>query len=377
MNICHIQYAYYPGQGNIALYEYTQALSRLGNNTDVIVAGRKEEKSKDNINDVNVYRVSFPLVSMKNLGSLFFFIKAVKELKRAEKIQNFDIVHVYMGPGSFLVPLFGNKKKKYVLDVRSGGIKGRFSSYLAKIIINIESKFFDSIIVLDEGVAKKIFGNKDIHIVCLGANLETFKPGRNENLRKKLGIAKDDIAFIYTGSVHPARNLKNIIYAFKEVTTNHENTKLLLVGEGKDLNNLKNTAEMLNVKDKIIFTGYIDYKKVPDMINAADIAISYVPVTPEYEFQPLLKTVEYIFCEIPTIATNTAGNRKFINHRYNGILVDDGCNSLADAMIMLIEDVPLRETLKKNCRDSVAAYDWKTIVENDLIPVYEKLTEAG
>lgn len=380
MNVCHIQFAYYPGQGNIALYEYTQVLSKLGVKTHVIVVGRKDEEKEDEVTNVAVHRISFSKYNMRNLGSLLFFLKAAKTIKKIEKENgDFDIVHVFMGIGSFLVPVLGSlfrpghRKNKYILDIRSGGIKGPFSSYMARIIINIESKFFDTITVLDEGLARTLFGEKDIHTTYLGVNTDLFSPGRDEHMRKKLGIKPHHITFIYTGSIHPARNLKVLICAFSKVNKTYENTKLLIVGEGEDFKSLKKAASAHNLQDHIIFTGYVDYNEVPHMINASDIAISYVPITPAYDFQPLLKTVEYIACGIPTIATDTEGNRRFIKDGYNGILIKDDCDSLYNAMVMLIEDKRVRETLRKNSPGSVVGYDWKTIVETNIIPLYNEL----
>ena len=372
MRICHIQFAYYPDQGNIDIYEYTKALSDLGNEVHVIVAGRKGEKLEEKINGVKVHRIFFSSLKKRNFKSLLFFFKALKKLKKYNI--NFDIVHVYMSLGSCIVPIFRNKKTKYILDIRSGGITSKIYSLLAKIIINIESIFFDDIIVLDKKLADKLFKNKKkVNIVPLGANFEKFKLGKNEKLRNKLDISKNHVVFIYTGSIYHTRDLRNIIYAFQKVNKIYNKTKLLFIGYGDDLKNLKNLTKSLNIEKNVIFTGYINYEKIPEYLNAADIAISYVPITPEYESQPPLKTVEYLASGLPTIATNTLGNKKFIKNGYNGILTNDDVNSLSDSMTKLIENEELREKFKKNSRDSVQEYDWKKIVENRLIPVYEKV----
>jgi hypothetical protein len=42
-------------------------------------------------------------------------------------------------------------------------------------------------------------------------------------------------------------------------------------------------------------------------------------------------------------------------------------------MVILIEDKKVRETLRKNSPGSVADYDWKTIVETNIIPLYNNL----
>lgn len=374
MKICYIQFTYYLEQGNIDTYEYARILSDLGNTVHVIAVGRKGEEREDEIHGIKIHRIHFPLKKRRFL-SFLFFLKAVKELNNLERMTgNFDIVHVYMSLGSCVVPLFGTRKQKYILGVRSGGITGRMWAFVAKVIINIESTVFDKVIVLDEGLARTLFGKRqDISIVPLGADFERFRFKKDTNMRETLGISENDIIFCYVGSVHKKRNLKNVISAFNVVTTQFENTKLLIVGEGENLENLRQLVRTLRLEDKVIFTGYVDYHMVPDVMNTATIAISYVPITPEYDHQPPLKTVEYMACELPTIATNTSGNRRFIQDEYNGILSLDDITSLSGAMIRLVRDRELREKLRKNARSSIREYDWKNIVETRLIPVYRGL----
>lgn len=372
MRVCHIHYAYYPGQGTTHVYEYTKALSQLGHTVHAIVVKRENEPKKDRINNVSIHRISFPCIKKGSFWPLFFFLKASKKLKEVEKTGIFDIVHVTMDFGSLFIPFFGNKKTKYVLKIESGGIRGGLWIHIAKIIIRIESTFFDTTMVLDDGLAKTLFGKKCVPIVPLGVNFETFKPQKS-TARDWLGIPADDIVFVYAGSVQRERNIKKVLSAFRVVAAECESVTLLIVGEGDDLNQLKAVAETLNMTDNIIFTGYVDYSTVPDVLNAADIAVSYVPMTPGFDNQPPLKTVEYMACELPTIATNTAGNRVFIQDGYNGILVNDDAASLSEGMLTLINNRTLRDYLKKNCRSSVKEYDWNTIVETKLIPVYERL----
>ncbi|MGD2249931.1 MAG: glycosyltransferase family 4 protein [Candidatus Methanofastidiosia archaeon] len=371
MRVCHIRFTHYFDQGNISLYGYTKALSDLEYETHVIVAKRKKEPQEEKINNVHIHRVPLSFSSGKNLRSPFFFLAAVKTLKKLEHRKKFHIVHVYVCPGSFLVPLLGPSSAEYILDVRSGGIRGKIWNFLVKTIIKLESLFFKNTIVLTEGIAHYLLGKKDVFIVPLGTDFEIFTSQPKTQLRKSFNITQD-IVFVYVGNMYKERNVRTVVSAFNKVNTKFKNTALIMVGDGPDLKNVKALTKECNIDQNVIFTGYVQYEKIPDIINAADIGISFVPIVKKYYYQPPLKTVEYLACEIPTIATDTAGNRVFIQDGYNGILIDDTADALTDAMCRLIEDDDLRETLKKKARNSVAEFDWKTIVKNKLIPVYEE-----
>ena len=110
---------------------------------------------------------------------------------------------------------------------------------------------------------------------------------------------------------------------------------------------------------------------VPEYLGIADIGISYIPINEFFDRQPALKTLEYLAGGLPVIATNTAGNRLFIKHGYNGLLTGDDEDGLAQAIESLAADRKLREELACNSRGSVKDFDWTQIVKGQLLPVYE------
>jgi glycosyltransferase involved in cell wall biosynthesis len=126
----------------------------------------------------------------------------------------------------------------------------------------------------------------------------------------------------------------------------------------------------------VFFLGYVNYAEVPKFLSVADIAISYVPIIPAFDAQPPVKTVEYLACSLPVIATSTRGNKRFIVHEWNGLLTKDDPTSLSEAIIRLSEDAHLRETLSRRARSSVKNHDWKTIVHRRILPAYQKILQS-
>ncbi len=375
MRMCHIRFAYYPGQGNTATYEYTQNLVKAGLDVHAIVAGRPGEREYEEVNGVKVYRIPFQFVKKGSLlNSVKFAVLANKKLGTVSKDHVFNIIHAYSSFGISIIGFQAKRKGiKSLYDIRSGAIRGGVFSLVSKAIQKIESLLFDTVIVLDKELGESIFGKmnrKNIFVMPLGANFELFYPKKNNEIREKYGI-KDEVLLIHTGSLHPKRSLHEVIYGFKKVLEKKDNLKLMFVGNGPDIQKLKKVAKDLKLEERIIFTDYVDYYEMPDHLNAADIAISYIPITPEFDVQPPLKTVEYLACGLPTIATDTLGNRRFIEDGYNGLLVRDDPESLSEAIIRLLQHKDLRETLVRNSRASVVNYDFKVIVREKLLPLYE------
>ncbi len=105
-----------------------------------------------------------------------------------------------------------------------------------------------------------------------------------------------------------------------------------------------------------------------------DVGISYIPFG-RYDTAPALKTLEYLACGLPVLATNTFGNRMFVRSGENGWLADDDPVSFASGIVDIVNNSNLN-VLASVCRDSVIEYDWNYLALNRLLPAYEKITSS-
>jgi glycosyltransferase involved in cell wall biosynthesis len=117
-----------------------------------------------------------------------------------------------------------------------------------------------------------------------------------------------------------------------------KNLKLIVAGAsfyGKDVSEspymveLKKEAE--TVREKVIFTGYVDYRKMPSYLKTADIAV--VPSLWEEPFG--LTDLEAMASGVPLITTRSGG----IPEICEGVAIlldrDDICHHLAEAIRFL------------------------------------------
>jgi glycosyltransferase involved in cell wall biosynthesis len=369
MRVCHIGFSQFPGIGTIAMYEYSRNLAKLGINVQVIAAGEKREDRE--IDGVNVSLFESQSMKKRSIYPLLFTCKLLSHV-RTFSDSEFDIIHVYHFPGSFFLPFFlKNKGRKWVFFTTSGPIRGGITSHIGWKLQSFESQFFDHIILRDESHIPqfKHRKNDDISIVPIGANLSLFSPGES-SIREMYGIDPDEFLFLYVGNLHPARRVETLIDALKMVNK-EKKAKLMVVGNG-GTQRLKQYAEAAGTSN-VIFTGSVPYDDVPSYMRCCDVFMSYVPKTPEFDMQPPLKTVEALASGLPVIATDTLGNKRFINHMENGFLSGDDAVSLKNAMLELMENEPLTEKLAKNAEQSVTDYDWGAIVKKRLLPAYEQL----
>lgn len=383
LSICYVAFSHYPGQGSTAVFEFSRNMAKRGHKVHVIAAAKPNEKTFEVVEKVVVRRIRVKTLKRRSLETLKFNILASRMLSKIIESHHVEIVHVFAYTSAFLIK-FTSRKAKWIYDIRSGPIEDRKKPsllyQLGKKILKFESMFFDAIFIIDEAVKKEILGYnvpKKIFIAPLGADFQSFKPnGKNRTLLSGYGIQEKDIVLVYLGSISQKRRLVNLIQAMWKSSIKIQNLRLIILGEGGELKRLKLLAKKLSISGKIFFLGYIQYSEVPRFLLAADVAISYIPIVPAFNSQPSGKTVEYLACSLPVIATNTKGNRRFVINGINGVLCEDDPDSLSKAIIKLCLDVGFRNKLATNARHSIADYDWRTIVKEKILPAYRKVLRS-
>ncbi|MBN1993404.1 MAG: glycosyltransferase family 4 protein [Anaerolineae bacterium] len=351
--------------------------ARSGTDVYAIVLGRPDEPSSQSVNGVKVTRI--PVNSGRTLTGITSFIQSVLDYVKTEY---FDLVHVYPFSGAFLLPLLGRRisKAKWIYNIRSGpissGIKRRLEN-LSPILRQV--LFFDAVFIISESVARSIFGTMkpNFYIAPLGVNLEKFNPVGNSKIRERLGYSNNDFIFIYSGVLDKRRRLDTLLYALKQAQVKCPQLKLVLIGNGPDKLNLINLAKDLSIVDRVVFEGYVPYQSVPAYLSAADMGVSYLPIESGYYIQPPLKVAEYLGCGLPVIATNTEGHQYFIQDCFNGLLIDDTPEALAnDAFIRIARDQTLLNQIQNHARSSVLEHSWQKIVDTHLLPAYQKILNS-
>lgn len=168
-----------------------------------------------------------------------------------------------------------------------------------------------------------------------------------EQTRKKLGIEADDLVIGFAGAMTEEKGVFELLKAFYALAFRHPRLKLLYVGEGPDMEDLKKEARVL--RGRVIFSGH--GKDIISLYAAMDIFV--LPSICREAFGMVL--VEAMSMGKPVIATRTGGIPEIIEHRKNGLLVPPGDHfAIARAISELICTPALREDLAINAIESVA-----------------------
>ncbi len=117
--------------------------------------------------------------------------------------------------------------------------------------------------------------------------------------RKALGIADGDRVILYQGAVNVGRGLEEIIQALPYIKSS---VRLLIIGTGDILEQLKGFAKEQGLQDRVIFTGQIPFEQLPAYTALGDIGIS-IERDLGVNYQNCLpnKFLDYIQARIPVL----------------------------------------------------------------------------
>ena len=233
--------------------------------------------------------------------------------------------------------------------------------YLCKYIVDTAKVILPVSNYIKDRVEKCAPNNiTDVFYNCI--DTKVFDKNKKYNCRKiraKYAINEKDFLFVYAGSVYPGKGVLELVKAFKKMRMEHENIKLLIVGSrwynliDKDEYYQLLTKEVEQIREDVIFTGYVYPEEMPNIYAIADVMV--ISSICEEAF-PLV-ALESMAMEKAIVSTNSGG---IVESLISGtaIIVDknkDVVNELYNGMKMVYEDENLRKDISERAYAEVSS----------------------
>jgi glycosyltransferase involved in cell wall biosynthesis len=91
--------------------------------------------------------------------------------------------------------------------------------------------------------------------------------------RRELGISDDAIVLINVGSLEPRKNQLGLLPLFAEINAQHPTTRLVLVGDGPQRNEIERKIAQLELSAAVTLLGH--RRDVPALLPLADLYVHY------------------------------------------------------------------------------------------------------
>jgi len=165
--------------------------------------------------------------------------------------------------------------------------------------------------------------------------------------------------FVFVGSIHPRKNIKNLLRAFELFRAEYKAPfKMVIVGKKSFLNkSTEEQLENLEYKSDVIFTGRLSSDDLKDIMAAA-WALTFVPFFEGFGI-PL---VEAMYSEIPILTSNITSLPEIAGDA--AIYAEpDSPGSIRDGMVRIVKEKGLREELIQRGKERRKLYSWDNTAE--------------
>lgn len=152
--------------------------------------------------------------------------------------------------------------------------------------------------------------------------------------RAQLGLADDDLVVVAVGTLRPVKRYDVLVRAAALLAPAVPKLRVLLVGDGDEVERLRELARELGAADVVRFAGH--RTDVADVLAVCDAAVC----CSDREGSPL-SVMEYMEAGLPVVGTAVGGVPDLIEPGVNGLLVPRrDPQALADALAELLGDLP-------------------------------------
>ena len=166
------------------------------------------------------------------------------------------------------------------------------------------------------------------------------------------------------------KDQKTMLAAFRLVVNQIPDTRLVLIGDGPCMIELRNEVNRLGIASQVDFLGA--RFDIPKLLNTFDIFT--LSSTTEGISMTIL---EAMACGLPVVATDVGGNREIVQPTQCGLIVP-ACDpqALAAAYVELLRDHTRRAQMSRAARDRVVKHFSLTAMVRGYHHLYEELLQA-
>ena len=180
--------------------------------------------------------------------------------------------------------------------------------------------------------------------------------------------AKNEYRFSCIARFEPVKNHKMLFDAFRKMIDTGVSARLLCLGQGRLLEEMRSYVEQLGLSDAVEFCGYVE--DIFPLLRGVDLNL----LTSVKEGIPR-SLIEAMAAGVPTVATNVKGTREVIENGVTGSLVELGdSHGFARAVIDLLQNRGQRLRMSEACRKRA----WDTFDERRICDrLFELYTAAN
>ncbi|HXJ83495.1 MAG TPA: glycosyltransferase family 4 protein [Candidatus Methylomirabilis sp.] len=196
----------------------------------------------------------------------------------------------------------------------------------------------------------KRLGFENVRSIPNAVDAASFAPReRNRALSARLAIGDSDLVVLHAAQIKSVKRPLDIVRSAAEVLRRDPKVLYLIVGEGPLREDMERLAGHLGVRGRFRFEPFVDYERMPDYMNLADVVLM------PSEREGLARVyLEAQACARTLIASDIAAAREVVIHGQTGLLFRRAdLEDMIEQTLLAAGDSLLRERLGMAAREQV------------------------
>ena len=223
------------------------------------------------------------------------------------------------------------------------------------IVINISTKNL---------LLKRKIKAEKIVIIPPGVDCKRFTPLEKENKENKV------FEILAASTLMERKDVASIIKGIFEVHKTNKNIRLRILGDGPQMNELRELTKSLSLERIVIFEGHVPHSEMVRYYQNAQI---FVAMSKAEGFATVC--LEAMASGLAIVSTKVGGFTDAITDGVNGYLVEKGdYQVLAERITSLLNNRRLISQFGMKARkDAEEKYDWNYVIIPAYLDLYSKL----
>jgi L-malate glycosyltransferase len=305
-----------------------------------------------------------------------YVLSLATKIVQVSRQENLDIVHAH-----YAIP---HAAAAYLArQILAGAAPGRFprvittlhgtditllgadSSYTETVAFSIAQS--DGVTAVSESLRADTFRElrvtRDIRVIPNFLDCAEYRRIDARKLRAELAPSGEAL-LVHVSNFRPVKRVTAVVEIFARVRRRRA-ARLLMVGDGPDLESAARLARTLGVSDEVRFLG--EQNPVVPILSASDVLL-----LPSAQESFGLAALEAMACEVAVVASRVGGLPEVIDDGVTGFLRPPAdLDGMADAALRLLDDAALRARMTAAARRIASERFCDSIV----VPQYERYYE--
>lgn len=359
-----------------------QGLEKLGHEVYVVTVNSENfhYKKEDNVLMIPGIPIGIYDFRMTSLYPL----RALKIIKS----WNLDVIHTHteFAVGTFarliakqynipLVHTYHTMYEEYIYYITKGYFDGASKKLVEYLTLFLCDKTVEELIVPTKKTydlfKEKYKVKRDVHIIPSGIDVTRFYKENVDllsikSLKKELNIKKDDFVILFVGRIAKEKSIDFLIKNLKTILKKVPKARMIIVGDGPDMNELALLVRESKLDKHVTFTGKVPWSEIPKYYQLANVFVT----ASKTETQGLT-VIEAMAAEKPVVAIKDESFELVMKDKQDGLFFETK-EEYQRLIIDLYNNPSYAKMIAKQARITANAYNPEVYAKR-VLEVYESV----